>query len=1057
MRLGLGLSIGSSRRGGGGGGGGPSAPLAELFFLDTVALTENVTATFWDAPTGGTQVNAPVIYDILGKPSVVAQANTWVRFTPQTADEAYGTVLNPHRLAQSGSEVQGFDRRMETASTIKPTIRTPYIPALNIEAVDGPGLPLTAGRTYVKHVARTSFGDAGNALEYALLTVLDAQPVEGFFRPSTSTSNKSILANGAAVDYNVFRQLPDIAGQISLATALNYIPDFRFGNGYGGEILRNLSNDRAGTSMTYMSTSGNQSAIAYLRAHVGPNSDAEKRVLINRMIQIGLDRYADYLGGWRGGSGAGQFQKELECMAFAGFALKSTAILDAAKDVRQNVVGQCKWVPETAVGYSPGWPTGGGPLTNQRRWNPHFKPIHVGQPFLFQANTLQNSLHGMSILQRYLPTSSAAVAMGLFSVLLLQNGPGGITGLDWWLTVGGGNGTLDATNDRAAAVFWIDRYINAKSDLQITSWVRAMYAAHRGLIAAPVYSGPGITVETDTPGNEGLITATASGFNFDWTNRNWSTGTMDAVETRYSQDGVSFVTASASAFTGTVSEVSAGIPLTIQPHKVQMRYRNIGPNGQSYWSEFSPNYSYTDATGLRGDRLVVTPTGSRTNHAPIFVVSPSLFVPTNPRTEEPSYEPVSGTLSTGDMVIVAGAGYVDAHPAATLEYQLFVGGVAYGPRQASNKFTRDRGIASSTDVFVRVFATNGTEVFADTNTIQFPAPRVYADDIIIDTDFDPAFDAEWPAVRDSITGTGGTVQWLPFNATSIEPPGDLEITAQDIPQTTPGLIRVAKNASNPTMRTHLSATRPLVVGRKYRVEADLYSSPSAATPILFKLNTTGSGADIHDARIDEHPMPRIHKEVVEFTATSPNLHMINLYNTTSGGTSGGDPTVNKISVREIDEFTPGGGFPEPLPTPVVIYDAATDGFSLSQWALENAVSFDGTGFLFGSGAGWPAMTRTFGLSGAVIGQQVRVTTTAVRLSGSNVARLNIGRDSYVDPDYGTLPVSSGLYVSEFNLPTSLSTTTNVFRLQSTPNVRVGLNVRANTGGWRVNNVRVELL
>jgi hypothetical protein len=337
----LGLSLGLGYRGtGAGGGGGGSVPLAELFLLDTVTLTENVTATFWDAPTGGTQINAPVVYDILGKPSVVAQANTWVRFTPETAGEAYGTMLNPHRFGQSGFGVQGFDIRMATASTIKPTVRVPYITALNIEATDGPGLPLTAGRTYVKHVPRASFGDHGNALEYALLTVLDAQPAEGFFRPSSSTSDKSVLGHGAIVDYNVFRELPDIAGQISLTTALGYIPDFRFGNGYGGEILRNLSNDRAGTTSSYMSTSGNQSAIAYLRAHVGPNSDAEKRVLINRLIQIGLDRYADYLGGWRGSSGAGQFQKELECMAFAGFALKSTAILDAAKDVLQYVVGQ---------------------------------------------------------------------------------------------------------------------------------------------------------------------------------------------------------------------------------------------------------------------------------------------------------------------------------------------------------------------------------------------------------------------------------------------------------------------------------------------------------------------------------------------------------------------------------------------------------------------------------------------------------------------------------------------------------------------------------------------
>ncbi|MFN7224433.1 MAG: hypothetical protein ACK4MS_10480 [Paracoccaceae bacterium] len=1025
--------------------------------LSSVALGDNMTATFWDAPTGGNPANAQVVFDALGQPSVIANPDVYVRFSPTAAGEAYGTMVNPHRL--SNGNVHGFDRRMETSGTIKTTVRLPYIPALDVEASSGPGLPLDAPMTYIKHYPRGSFGDGGNALEYGVLTVLPDVPPLGFFRPGTSIPTKIVVARAEQINMNVLQELADVSGSITLASVLDRIPLFRFGNGYGGESLRNLSNDRAGTASAYMSTSGTGAALAYNRLHIGPN-DATKEQAVKRLIQIGLDRYSDYLGGWRGASGAGQYQKELEAMVFAGFSLNSQEILDAAKEINQNVVGQIKWVPQSAAGYSAGWPTGGAVGSNQRRWNASIKDVHVGQPFLFQANTVQSPLHTLAITQRYLTTTAPALTMGLLFILLLRNGPGGQTGLDWWLSSRGGNGLKNTTNDRAAAVMWLDRYMKYP-DLAVPDWIRNFYEVNRSLIDIPKYSGPGLTFERESPNNGPYVTNTTDGFTFNWSACNWSTGLMNSVQTRFSQDGVQFISVPnvGSGESGSVSVVpGANVALTVQQHYVQMRYRNLAPNGANYWSEWSPNFSYVDQAGFSGLRLMATPTGVRANHEPVFLHEPLLFAPVNPRTDEPAYYPVSGEVSASEIVLVAGCGYIDAHPVATRQYQLFVGGSAYGLRQSSPKFVRNRDIPALTDIFVRVYANNGigAEVFADTNVIQFAAQVDYPADIVFDSSFSGSFDIDWPNVRDTMVGSGGTLTWNPFELVSIEPPGDLEITSTDIPQTTPGIIKVAKNGTNPKVGLNLAAQRPLVIGNKYRVEFDVPINSGAGSPALVRLGTVVDGSDIYLNRVDQFPQPKIHKAVAEFTATAVDLWLSVLYLTATGGTVGGDPIISNCIVREITDFSP-VAYPTPYATPVVIYDTAVDGFDLTGWTVTNNVSASAAGFLLDAGADWPQLTRDFIFPEGEVGREIRVTVTASRVSGSALARMNISRAAYVDPDYGPIPVGSGLYVSERQFNTGLTTYTDVFRAQNSPNIRANFNVRSAAGGYRISGIKVEML
>lgn len=1046
---------------------GTEAALAPIVMQSSFALTPNVTVTFRSGPLANDPlVQVQTVTDALGKTAIIKQAGVYARFTPASAGEADGVMANPNRYVLAAAE-QGFSRLLETTLTIKPTQRSVYNPSLNAEVVGGGAVSVANQISYVKFVPRPgAFGDSGNALEYAILTVLDTRPATGFFRPGTMRAEKPVVALVSQVQAGVLQTYPDVAGQITLAEAETKIPEFRFSNGYGGEILRSLSNDRAGGTTTYMSTAGVAAAHAYLRLHIGPN-DATKQTLRNRIIALGLDCYDAYLAGWRGRSGAGQFQKDLEAMVMAGFALQRADILAAAAEVRQNIVGQTMFVKPAHLGYSPGWPTGGGANTNQRRYNPSIKAIHVDQPYLFQQSKVDLPTSCLSVVQRYLPVSTAAAIQGLLFILMLRNGPGGISGLTWWLNSHGGNGAMDITNDKVAAIWWLDRWMAGPPDAAIPAWVRSLYAAQRATIAIPVYSGPALTYELASTNYAAVLTATADGFSYNFAGVNWSTGAKTADHLIFSQDGIQFINVPGTAEAGSVAAIPGfpAVKLTAQKHYVRRAMTNTAPNGQSYMSEFSPNHSFTDDPSFTGERMIVTPNGARTNHAPVFVVPPKIYLPVNPTTTEKAYTEAPSQLPAGINTIVAGCGYVDSHPAATLTYQLRVNGVLQGTPVSSPTMLRNRTVGATDDVTIRVFANNGIDapVFADTNVVRFAPIAVYPDTTLLDTKWDGAVEVEWPAVLDSVltaTAVGGTLVWSPYEVNGVEPAGDLENTELEIRQTSIGAVKLVKNGTNPRLPVHLTAARKMVIGEKYRLELEIPVSvpnPWTLTPVL-SIGSTAGGNQYASLRMDAYPQPRIHQFVLEFTATSTELYFDLLISTSTGGTVGGDLELTYTKLTRLVDFTPGGvGYPAPYPTPVVIFDTNVDGFVLGGWITAGSITVAADGLVLDSGAAWPSIARVFNDNRLTVGRQMRITATVRRLTGSALCRFNIGRPAYTDPDYGAQAEVVGMYASEVGYAAPAETKVLLDRVQSTPGVRYGMVARANTGGWKLERLLIEAL
>ena len=753
-------------------------------------------------------------------------------------------------------------------------------------------------------------------------------------------------------------------------------------------------------------------------------------------------------------------------MVFAGFALNMPEALDAAKVIKQCITEQPKFVGPDADGYAPGWPTGGGVGQDQRRWNSAFKAIHVGQPFNFPTTAVKSAGSDMKLTLRYLSVSSPVSVVGLMFILLLKNGPGGMTGLDWWLSAG--NGAMDTTNERAAAVWWMDRYFKSWPDNTIPNWVRNFYAAHRADIAAPIYSGPGCTYERTTPGAAGDLVATVTGFDANWTGKNWSTGVLSKVRTRVSQRGVQFINIPGTAGiddTISVSEITPGSgALVPMKHYVQMQYDNVAPNGITYGSEWSPNFSYSDLAGLSGERDVITPISPDIAVAPVFIVAPKMHIPTSPRTTEPDYEEISGTIDPSNFTLVIGEGYCSCAAGSIAEYQLIIGGVPYGARQVSPVFNRPRTLGVGVTCEGRIFINDGVnpEIYADTNTIMYAASPALPADIIFKSDFSGGFDFDWPAVRDSLTAGAQTLQWQPSMSSDVVPPADLEITAADVLQTSQGLIRTVKTAGYPYVRGNFAAQIPLIPGNKYRLTVDIpigiYKNVTGF--MTLDVGSTAGGTDLaRSGNIDPYPQPRIHRQVLEFTALDDKCFVNASIFTATGGSNGGDPTMSEMEIKEIPAFSAVSPYPTPYAVPIVLFDTAVSGIHLADFVLGSGsvVTEDGTGLLFGAGSAWGQINKAFHDAALEIGREVRVTINANRVSGSFTASYGIGRPDYVDPDYGTVPGMGTLYKSDTIRSTSAWNTVDTFRIQSNESVNLYLKNRDNSGGWRLNALKVEVL
>lgn len=300
-----------------------------------------------------------------------------------------------------------------------------------------------------------------------------------------------------------------------------------------------------------------------------------------------------------------------------------------------------------------------------------------------------------------------------------------------------------------------------------------------------------------------------------------------------------------------------------------------------------------------------------------------------------------------------------------------------------------------------------------------------------------------------------TLSFQPDAALGVAPPTDREITGT-IRQTNPGAAVAVKGGGSPRLFGNLAAKRPLTVGNKYRLEADIYIPSNQTAPRILSLRETAGGADLVIKRIDHLPCPRVERVVFEFTAGATAIWWTDILASTTGGTAGGNLYLSDAILTEVAAFV-GEGYPAPHATPIVVYDSDLVGNDLSQWAVVGAASFDGSNYVIGDGTNASNITRIW--SGLEVGRQYEVTMTARRTSGTGTEQLDIGRPAFTDPDWGSVAVSSALYATNNAAFSSTGFTTLVqtIRLQTIEQLRIYINNRVATDIWQVSRVFIREL
>lgn len=609
----------------------------------------------------------PVGYFVNGDPFVVTRDGGFnvTSISPASANDGTyqynGAELNP---VVWDTSAQGFDGVIAVAGSI--SAGATYSAALNVDPGANAGAPIvfaqgSSGSIY-KTVRRIGTPDWQNIDRVGVLTVLPQYPLAGPFRPGFGKTSKNIPGYKSQINYNVLRSL---SAGYTCAQGLAAYPRTVAKAPTGGEKHRRYQTDNglAGTSSSSYAGNYASGRLRALHALHGTESNAVKEELMIRCIQAGIDAIGDNpTAGSTGGSG--QWHGVLWCIYLAAFALGDANMLSIAKSRRENMNGQHFWVKNVHVGQNQSF--GGG---NHGYNNQPFYPEQIGFPEFaaevdnpeFPPKTDSSSL----ITSDYRSVSCPPGYLELFMTLLLQNGPGGQTGVTALLN----DGPFDTTNQAAAAVAYMDRFRTMDGAIgQSAAAHRTFYDQNRdtafiGTAIENRWKGPPEILAPDT----GCVTLTPVSspagrvsYSFGTYGVGLTTSPITQYDMRYSIDQKNWVEVLNCGTSGNVDGLMVG-------GKVYFQFRRTNVYGTSPWS---PNFSIsTTASYGNTERTVTIPTGTPANAAPTNTVVPYVVISQFPIWGGPSWISASATLPDDLNIVTIGNGMWTGFPFPTFKYQ----------------------------------------------------------------------------------------------------------------------------------------------------------------------------------------------------------------------------------------------------------------------------------------------------------------------------------------------------------------------------------------------------
>ncbi|MGD7651639.1 MAG: hypothetical protein ACQCXQ_00390 [Verrucomicrobiales bacterium] len=245
---------------------------------------------------------------------------TITSITPATTNDTSGTMVNP-----SVGNANGWDTRIKYGT---------YSEALNIAK----SLPVTlqGGNSVMSCVSFTDWASKDNPQmeTMAILTVLSSSPATGSFRPPYIGSDKSLRWNVSQLNYNVLRKLakPTTAPELSVVEGYFERPWIEKEDGWTGRYFHPHLNhpfQNRGAVGTYGREMAHTAADGLLSLQLD-YTDAEKKTLLIRMVQAGIDIYGAARAGALWGDGGGHNQGRKMVMLLAGAVLGDAAILEYA-------------------------------------------------------------------------------------------------------------------------------------------------------------------------------------------------------------------------------------------------------------------------------------------------------------------------------------------------------------------------------------------------------------------------------------------------------------------------------------------------------------------------------------------------------------------------------------------------------------------------------------------------------------------------------------------------------------------------------------------------------
>ena len=788
--------------------------------------------------------------------------------------QAHGAMLDP----VGGSDVpQGFDQFFETgvgASAI------PYSTTLNVD----PGntgspiiIPQGSTRVLVKAIRRSGVtSPARSGCEdycvFAFMPLADTKA--DMFAPGMSNGSATIFTEGD-IDYSVLRSLapPSAAPDVSTILATD-APSWPF-MGWASEDYRLMEVQYALTNSGYSADLAPWRAALAYGAHYNL-SNASKRALVHRIVRHGLDIDAAVQSGWGGGRGAGQWHSYHTAHFMTAFLLQDNAMLARAQSLQSNMYTHPRWVHPADEGKAVGFPR---PSGQQGRYAATFFADDVGKPWWSETE------RGSQPTSRYGTISMVTGIIEHFPILLLQNGPGGASGVDAYL-----NGANNETNDRAAALRLYDRVKGFKNRERGFSAVapypinfESFFAAWRSNLPTWGWSGTPDMIDAYLSVDQEFATAIAGGVSWDITGYDFSGNqVITDRRVRYSLDERQWIEVVGQGATGAQTGLLRGVD-----HYVQIALENA--SGLGKWS---PNYPVAQSPGAfaEGSRNVVQPTGTEAATAPVNTVAPLLVVNAYPAWGGPSWETAPSFLGADQVDLSAGVGYWSGYPAPTFAFQWFRDSVAI-PGATSQDYTRVAADAGA-NLECDVTATNASgSVTVRTTAVTAPAIQTPPAGTLIDTNFTGAFAIDYEANLASVVTS---------NANAIHRPTE---AFNGFEGANVGALQCDKTGSFPSLTLPIGA---FTAGTTYRIQAQIVAVGGWLGGIAFGVVRQSDGATY--AAGEEIPWTEINETsaidldtTLEISGGETDLEAAVRIRggISAGGTGGGDPYLTYLKISEV--------------------------------------------------------------------------------------------------------------------------------------------------------------